>query len=359
MKLHKFTGVDAFVAVDLQNAPVSSGPVRWAKRILQSGAKDLARSQTYTYAALGMRRGGASAGISAVAAERDGAVSGFVEEARALASSGVYFPDAAKGVSDGDLVPLREADPRNLARLGAFGSTVDALTAVAAADAVAGGLEGRRVVIEGYGAPGVAASAAVLLTAVAGRGGRVVGLSSGTASVTVPSGGTAGGIDPAAAAEVWNDHGDGALDALAAEVGLDAGPAWKLWQHPVEVVFAGSKMGAVKHPAVESLVEGGRCMALVPCGRLAFTAKSLAVCRQNNIAAVPDFVSVCGSTIAAWSDPAASDSDIRRKAVSATSTLIEEALSHEHGPFLGACYAAESFLRTWQDELPFGRPLAA
>ena len=31
----------------------------------------------------------------------------------------------------------------------------------------------------------------------------------------------------------------------------------------------------------------------------------------------------------------------------------------DDGPFLGACYAAEAFLSTWQDELPFGRPLAS
>ena len=36
-----------------------------------------------------------------------------------------------------------------------------------------------------------------------------------------------------------------------------------------------------------------------------------------------------------------------------------EALTSDDGPFLGACYSAEAFLSTWQDELPFGRPLAS
>ena len=31
---------------------------------------------------------------------------------------------------------------------------------------------------------------------------------------------------------------------------------------------------------------------------------------------------------------------------------------HADGPLLGACHRAEAFLRTWQDTLPFGRPLA-
>ena len=63
MRIHKLESTDAFIAIDLVGAESSSGPVRWAKKVLQGGAKDLARSQTYTYAVLGMRRGGGSAGI--------------------------------------------------------------------------------------------------------------------------------------------------------------------------------------------------------------------------------------------------------------------------------------------------------
>ena len=59
MRIHKFETTEAFIAIDLEGAEASSGPARWAKKILQGGAKDLARSQTYTYAALGMKRGGA------------------------------------------------------------------------------------------------------------------------------------------------------------------------------------------------------------------------------------------------------------------------------------------------------------
>ena len=65
MRIHKFSSTEAFIAIDLEGAEASSGPVRWARKVLQGGAKDLARSQTYTYAVLGMARGGASAGISA------------------------------------------------------------------------------------------------------------------------------------------------------------------------------------------------------------------------------------------------------------------------------------------------------
>ena len=162
MRLHKFSEVDAFVALDLDGAEAASGPVRWARKILQGGAKDLARSQTYTYAALEMRRSGASAGISAEAPRRAEAVAAFVAEAAALVAGGTYLPDAAKGVSEQDLAPLRDGDPRNTAppglstttrhgdprntaRLGSFATAGDGLSAAVAADAVVG-LDGRTAI---------------------------------------------------------------------------------------------------------------------------------------------------------------------------------------------------------------------
>ena len=343
MKLHKFSDVDAFVALDLSGAQAASGPVRWARKVLQGGAKDLARSQTYTYAALQMRRSGASAGISAEAPGRAEAVAAFVDEAAALVPDGTYLPDAAKGVTEADLAPLRDGDSRTVARLGAFSAACDGLSAAAAADATVG-LDGRTAVIEGFSANGPA-----LAEAVSQRGGRVVGLATAEGSLAAPD-----GFDPAALAEAWSAHGDKALGALAGnEDGLDKPGA--LWGIGADVVFAGSRMGAVNH----GVAEGLECRALVPSGRLAYTSKALAVCRRRAVAAVPDFVALAGSTIAAWSSPDTSDDDVRDEVARAVTALMAEALGSDDGPFLGACYAAEAFLSTWQDELPFGRPLAS
>ncbi len=356
MRLHKFSDVDAFVALDLADAEAASGPVRWARKILQGGAKDLARSQTYTYAALQMRRSGASAGISAEAPARAEAVAAFVAETAALVGNRTYLPDAAKGVSENDLAPLREADPRNADRLNAFAAACDGLSAAAAADAAVG-LDGRTAVIEGFSAAGP-----VLAEAVSQRGGRVVGLATAEGSLA-----NANGFDPAALAEAWAEHGDKALSALA---GNDDGPGkpgspatsgdglaepGALWGIAADVVFAGSRMGIVHHGVAEQL----ECKALVPSGRLAFTSKALAVCRREGIAAVPDFVALTGSAIAAWSSPDASDDEVRAEIANTVAALMVEALTSDDGPFLGACYSAEAFLSTWQDELPFGRPLAS
>lgn len=296
----KLSGVDAFVVVDLDGAEASSGPVRRARKVLPGGVRDLARSQTYTYAVLGMRRGGASAGINAVDADRAEAAAAFAEQAAPLVADRTYLPDPAKGVDETDLAPLRAADPRN--RSGAFLAECEAQSAVAAAEAAIGGLDGRTAAIEGAGPCGPA-----LAEVLAERGATVV--------ETSP--------------ETWAEA-------------------------PVDVVFAGSKMGAVNHSAAETL----QARLLVPCGRLPFTAKALAVCRRRGIPALPDFVTLAGSTIAAWSDPDTSDDEVRSRVADTVAELTAAAADHPDGPFLAACYKAESFLATWQDELPFGRPLA-
>ena len=343
MRLHKFSDVDAFVALDLPGAEAASGPVRWARKVLQGGAKDLARSQTYTYAALQMRRSGASAGISAEAPLRAEAVAAFVAEAAALVPDGTYLPDAAKGVAEADLAPLRDGDPRTVARLGTFAAECDGLSAAVAADAAVG-LDGCTAVIEGFSASGPA-----LAEAVSQRGGRVVGLATAEGSLAAGD-----GFDPASLAEAWAEHGDRALSALAGN-GDGLGKSDALWGIGADVVFAGSRMGIVNH----GVVEGLECRALVPSGRLAYTSKALAVCRRRGVAAVPDFVALAGSTVAAWSSPDADDDEVRSEIVGAVAALMADALKSDDGAFLGACYAAEAFLSTWQDELPFGRPLAS
>ena len=58
------------------------------------------------------------------------------------------------------------------------------------------------------------------------------------------------GFDPAALAEAWSAHGDKALGALAGtDDGLDEPAA--LWDIDADVVFAGSRMGAVNHGVAE------------------------------------------------------------------------------------------------------------
>lgn len=340
MRIHKLESTTAFVAIDLDDT-TSSGPVRWARKILHGGAQDLARSQTYTYAALGVTRGGASAGISAEADDRAEAVSAFVAETGDLVGSGTYLPDAAKGVAESDLEPLRAADPRDVERFvgnPSLATECDGLGAAVAAD-TAVGLEGRTVAIEGFDSSGPA-----LVDAVNERGGRVISIATSSGSVSVD------GIDVLALAQAWAAHGP----VMATELG-EADAAWKVFASGAEVLFTGSKMGAVNHDTASKL-EG--VAAVVPIGRLPFTAKALAVFRRADVAALPDFVSLAGPSMAAWGDPTRTNDEIRAEVNATVAALVEAAGRSDDGPFLGACYEAESFLRTWQDTLPFGRPLA-
>ncbi len=342
MRIHTLASTDAFVAIDLEGAEASSGPVRWARRVLQGGAKDLARSQTYTYAVLGMRRGGASAGISAEATDREAAIGAFVAEAADLVAEATYLPDAAKGVSGDDLAPLRAADPRDTARLAGAPSFADRCEGLGAAVCAhhSAGLAGRTVAIEGFGANGGA-----LAEAVIERGGTVTAIATAVGSVRSEE-----GFDAQTLAEGWAGKGE----ALVEELG-EVGHPMAVFGAGAEVVFAGSKMGVVNHTVAEQLEDA---VAVLACGRLPITARALAMLRRADVATPADFVALAGSTLALWGDANRTEAEILAGINEDIGDLTAEFHRHDDGPFLGACVAAEDFLSSWQDELPFGRPLA-
>ena len=344
MRIHKFTSTDAFAAIDLVGAETSSGPVRWARRVLQGGAKDLARSQTYTYAVLNMRHGGASAGISAEGPKRSEAIAAFVAEAAELVEYGTYLPDAAKGVSEADLAPLRGNDPRDTTRLSGNGSTFvdqcEGLSAAVCAQHSVGDLSGRSVSIEGFNANGPALAAAVIE-----RGATVGAIATSVGTVNSSS-----GFDARTLADTWAAHGAG----LVNELGAVGGPA-DVFGSGADVFFVGSKMGAVNHEIAAQIQDAA---AVIACGRIPVTARALAVLRRGGVAVPADFVALAGSALALWGDPARSDAEVLDAVAETVGVLGSEFAVHSDGPFLAACRAAESYLLTWQDELPFGRPLA-
>ena len=135
----------------------------------------------------------------------------------------------------------------------------------------------------------------------------------------------------------------------------DPDATWKVFASGADVLFAGSKMGAINHDTAGKL---DTTAAVVPIGRLPFTARALAMFRRNGVAALPDFVTLAGSSLALWGEPGLAAETIRGKVKATVEALTSAAMASDDGPFLGACYEAESFLRTWQETLPFGRPLA-
>ena len=330
----KLTTVEGFVVLDLDDAPVSTGIVRSAPSILQSGAADLARSLTYSYASLGMQRGGASAGVNATDDSRPSALTAFVAEIAPLVEAGTFLPDAGKGVADDDLSALRALDPRSPVD-NRLRERLIAAGAIAAAEHACGSLEGRTVAIEGYDN-----AARQLVGALIDRGAKVVAVSTQKGAVLAPE-----GISPFELAKG------------AAVVGEGADPAFKVLGAPCDVLFTGSKMGAVDHKGAEFV----KAKAVVPTAPIPVTAKALAVLRRAGAFVAPDFVVLAGPLLAAWPDGGATASAEQLEQVThdTVTGILDEVATHEEGPLLGACARAEAFLGTWRPSLPFGRPLAA
>jgi glutamate dehydrogenase/leucine dehydrogenase len=291
----KLTGTDAFVVFDLDDADSAYGVTRLAPKILADGAQLLARSNTYAFASFGLTRSGASAGINAKPDGRDAAVTAFVEEIGPLAAEGRLVTDAGSGLGPDDLAPLREHDPRPSELLN--GSRAVDLTvagALAAAGAVLGGLDGRRVRID---ATGPIADAAMADAVEAGAD-------------------VVGEDDPDAAADV-------------------------------DLVLAGGRAGSFGDEAATGL----SAKAVVPIAPVPVTAKAFATLARAGTVYVPDFLSLAAPLLAGF-DAGGGDPVERVRA------LATELAGEATGMWMAAAVRAEEFLRTWQSMLPFGRPLA-
>ena len=295
MPIEKLETVDAFIVFDLADAPESVGMVRSARKILPGGAGDLARSMTYAFATFEMRRSGAAAGINAVDDERADAVASFTAEIAPMVASGRFLPEPGTRVPRTALESLTEADPR--AAIGDVADQAAVAGVVAAATQTAGGLDGRTVAIEGSGP-----ICDALNIAVEDRGGTIVEM---------------------------NGQAD--------------------------VLFAGSKMGAINHAVAEQL----QVDTLVPYGPIPVTARALAILSRAGTTVVPDFIATAGPLFAWWPTGDPTPEAIAADAAAKITASLEEIADHPDGLFLAAAYRAESFLATWQDSLPFGRPLAS
>ncbi len=294
VKITKLTGTDAFVVVDLDGADRAAGVVRWAKKILQDGAVNLARHLTYGYAALGIEALGASAGINAEPEKRAHAIEAFVSEAGAAGAR----LDAGKGVTADELAGLPD-DRSPLLR-----EHHDGLLAagfLGALRAARGDLSGLSVAIEG--SPAGADAVTTVLTA---------------------AGATVTAVDA------------GAIDA------------------PCDVLCVGSKVGAIDHHNVERV----EARTIAPLTPLPITARGLAHATRAEITVLPDFVTLAGPLVAHWPAAGATADSLLADAGDRVAAAIAGVVDHAEGPLLGACEAAEAFLLTWQTELPFGRPIA-
>jgi len=129
--IRKATTTDAFMAIDLGDVS-GHGVVRLAPKVLQSGAKDLARSVTYALASLERRETGISAGVNSTPEGRDVAIAAFAAEVAGWDAG--YWLTAGKGVAVGELGDLEAPTDAVLLAVGAVAAGLaacpDAGTAV-------------------------------------------------------------------------------------------------------------------------------------------------------------------------------------------------------------------------------------
>ncbi len=306
MAVRKLESTDGFVIVDFADAP-AAGPIRRAKKILQSSATDLARSASYTFASFEMERSGASGGLNAEGDQIAAAVEALTTELAPDAEAGKLHLYPGKGMSSDDLAPLSSA--ANLNSLAGSDKATTAGVVAAASWAVGGSLDGRKVAIEQSPAAPAPADLAQSLAAV------------GAEVVDVP--------------------------------GVAEKP-WMIWGADVDVILAGTKPGTLTHQGAEFV----KASALVPWGQIPFTTKALAqLLKKGDTVVVPDFISAAGGLIAGYLP--GDEGDVIREIVSSVAMILTEVGSHDDGPLLAACYRAEAFMAGWQGKAPFGRPMAA
>jgi len=134
--VRKLESTDAFLVIDLEDAPTAVGIVRSAPKVLVDGAELLARSVTYAFAAFEVQASGASAGINSAPEDKEKAVSLFLEEVAPLIAEGKLHLSPGTGITVQDLAP---------AALAVVDESLAARGAAAAAAAFVGGSGGGRV----------------------------------------------------------------------------------------------------------------------------------------------------------------------------------------------------------------------
>lgn len=249
VKISKFNESPAFLALDLGDEIPATGVVRNARKILQDGAKTMARSVTYGFATFEVQRGGLSGGISATGDERDAAVAAFVAEATPQVAAGTWSIDAAKGLTAEELAPLAAADTRPGIHVQELGPhRADDLMAARSVAQVAGLALGRD--LDGVTVAAEVFDEASLLAVheMCARGATVVSLSSEVGTVATPE-----GIDPDALVEAWLARGHDSLGDLGETTARN-----KIFGADADVLCIGSKVGALNHQGMPYAKEIGR-----------------------------------------------------------------------------------------------------
>lgn len=344
METRQLESTPGFVIFDLPGAQHYVGAARLGNRLIPGNATMLVRHLTYVFATLEQQRSGASIGLKSDPSDAAGAVEALAAELAEDFSSGRLSTSPGLRLNAELLAPVLAHDQRNPIgnddRDGiSFNDELIGVGAAAAAANLLGGLDGKRIAIEGFGPAGLG------IAREAAAAGATI------ARVATAKGCANGQLDPVALAEAWLADGDMCVESLS-ENGEPAKP-WTVWKNDVDVVFCGSKPGAMSGEGASM----AGSTAVVAFSAAAVSSKALAVLRTAGTPVAADFVAAAGPALGWWADEVLTHDDLRSATADAVNAAMSETADHDDGPFMAACYRAEAFLQTWQDELPFGRPL--
>ena len=330
-----------FVIYDLPGAETYAGPARLGAKLAPGNATMLVRHQTYVFAVLGEKKSGATVGFKVDPEGGGEAISAAATELDDELAAGTLVVSPGLRLDNDKLSAFLARDPRSSIRNNdrdgiSFENELVGLGAATAAAALTGGLDGKRVAIEGLDANGIG-----IARAIEAQGGAVGRVATAKGCVT-------GDFDAATLADAFMSAGPAGVEQLG-----EVGKPWEIWKGDVDALFVGSKPGAMSGEGANT-VGSTPVIATSPA---AISSKALAILRQNGTAAVADFVAAVGPTLSWWPEDGAGHDDVRAATVSTVERLMNDTVGHADGAFMAACYAAEEFLRSWQDELPFGRPL--
>jgi glutamate dehydrogenase (NAD(P)+) len=352
----ELSSVPGFVVFDLPGVARSAGGTRLAPDVSVAEVALLARAMTYKYAVLGVRVGGAKAGVRGDPADhaaRAALMARFCAEIAPLADDGRLLTGPDMGTTEEDFAPLRErrAAPTAISAvvdgvpfedlLTGYGVTV---AAEAALDAACGGgnrgnrgWDGYTVAIEGFGKVGGGVAREVTR-----RGGRVVAVSTLAGCVADPA-----GLDVELLLTLRRTHGD----ACVLHYGRPAVPPAALFTAvDADVIVPGTRPGVIDGRTAGSLPAGVR--AIAPAANVPYTAQGADVLRQRGVVALPDFVCNAGAVLGYRAAADATPDEVLAAVGATIAGLILEVMSHPGGPLTGACERAGKFLRGWWGEPP-------
>ncbi len=347
--------VPGCIVFDLPGAQTSAGGTRLAPDVTSAEVALLARAMTYKYAALGVRVGGAKAGVvgdPGDRADRAALMARYCAEVAPLVAAGRFLTGPDMGTFEEDFAPLREhrAAPGAMSAVVADVPFEDLLTgygvAVAAETALrgtaGGGWDGRSAAIEGFGKVGGGVAREVTR-----RGGRVVAVSTVAGSIADPS-----GLDIERLLRLRGGYRDDCVTRYGLPV---AGPAG-LFAAEADVIVPGARPGVISSQVARSLAPAVRVVA--PAANVPYTRGGAEVLRARGIAALPDFVCNAGAVLGYRSAAGDTPAQVLALVAGRIAEMISAVLDHPGGPLAGACEHAATFLRGWWGEPP-APPFAA